>query len=157
MLIMKNFINLYLQHSITRKEEKTSLRLLTVILIILLDVFIQVISSVTQMEISCKNVMKNILFLNHIKEAPKQELEEICMQSFLLENQQMDPEEILLLEILENLYKLIDMDLFTKMEKLKLTNLQSIVELLPELHFTFLSATKTVQIKIIYQKSVFNG
>lgn len=154
---MKNFINLYLQHSIMRKEEKTSLQLLTVILIILSDVFIQVISSVTQREISCKNVMRNILFLNPIKEAPKQELEEICMQSFLLENQQMDPEEILLLEILENLYKLIDMDLFTKMEKLKLTNLQSIAELLPELHFTFLSATKTVQIKIIYQKSVFNG
>ena len=154
---MKNFINWSPQHSNMQREEKISSQLLIAILIILSDVSIQVIFSATQREISYKNVMRNIHFLNPIKEDPNQELEETCMQFSQQESLQMDLEETLLLGILDNLSKLIDMDLFTRRESLKVTNLQSTKELLQELLFTFLFVIKIVQTKIIFLKNVFNG
>lgn len=54
--------------------------------------------------------MNNILFRNPTKEEPNQELEETCMQFLLLGNLQMVVEEILLLEILEKLSKLMQME-----------------------------------------------
>ena len=154
---MRNSINWSLPHSNTQKEDKISSQLLIVTLTILSNVYTQVKFSVMQKEISCKNVMKNTLFLNHIKEVQNQVREETCMQFFQLGSQLMDLEGIHLLATLENLFKLTNMDHIIKTENSILINLRSIVEQSPEHHFTFLFATKIVQTKTICLESVSNG
>ena len=84
------------------KEDKTSSLSSIGIRILPSDVFIQEKYSVMLKEISCKNVMKNILSHNPIKEELNQEQEEICMLYSQQVNQQTDQEEILPLDCILN-------------------------------------------------------
>ena len=104
-----------------------------------------------------KNVIKNILFHNLIKEELKWGLEGICMPSLLLLNLPTAQGEMYLLVILVNLYSRIYMAAIIKMVNLKLTNLRSIEDLLREHLFIYSLVIKIVQIKSICPKDVSNG
>lgn len=117
LITMNNYIIYCRLHGSTPREDKIYSRLLIGTQTIHSGVYIQAKYSVMLRETYYKNVMKNTLSLNHIREAPSQEQEETCMQYSQHQNQQMDQGEILHLVCIpknKNQYRLMNVELCTQ-------------------------------------------